>query len=91
MKAPRRLRRPTWRRPFYPKRMPTRYTRCLTMPRPCPFFSCPQNLYLEVNPETGAVKRRFPRVPLAKMAQTCGLDVLSGFVPAARVRKAALP
>src|SRR6185312_8298743 len=33
---------------------------CADMPRPCPFVSCSHHLYLEVNPESGALKLNFP-------------------------------
>ena len=46
-----------------------------TMPRPCPFVSCSHHLYLDVNPETGAIKLNFPHLEVWEMAETCSLDV----------------
>ena len=48
---------------------------CLTMPRPCPFVSCAHHLYLDVNPESGAIKLNFPHLEVWEMAETCALDV----------------
>jgi hypothetical protein len=46
-----------------------------TMPRPCPFVSCSHHLYLDVNPQTGAIKLNFPHLEVWEMAETCSLDV----------------
>ncbi len=43
--------------------------------RPCPFVSCSQNLYLDVSPETGAIKFNFPHLEPWEMAESCALDV----------------
>lgn len=43
--------------------------------RPCPFVSCSHHLYLDVNPETGAIKLNFPHLEVWEMAETCSLDV----------------
>ena len=48
---------------------------CATMPRPCPFVSCAHHLYLDVNPESGAIKLNFPHLEVWEMAETCSLDV----------------
>ncbi len=56
------------------ERPPTR-EECLTMPRPCPFVSCAHHLYLDVNPESGAIKLNFPHLEVWEMAETCSLDV----------------
>ena len=48
---------------------------CQTMPRPCPFVSCAHHLYLDVNPESGAIKLNFPHLEVWEMAETCSLDV----------------
>ena len=45
------------------------------MPRPCPFVSCAHHLYLDVNPESGAIKLNFPHLDVWEMAETCSLDV----------------
>ncbi len=55
-------------------RPPTR-EECLSMPRPCPFVSCSHHLYLDVNPESGAIKLNFPHLEVWEMAETCSLDV----------------
>src|SRR3982751_469230 len=48
---------------------------CGQMHRPCPFVSCSHHLYLDVNPETGAIKLNFPHLEVWEMAETCSLDV----------------
>jgi hypothetical protein len=48
---------------------------CTQMHRPCPFVSCSHHLYLDVNPETGAIKLNFPHLEVWEMAETCSLDV----------------
>jgi hypothetical protein len=48
---------------------------CMSMPRPCPFVSCSHHLYLDVNPESGAIKLNFPHLEVWEMAETCSLDV----------------
>ncbi len=48
---------------------------CMSMPRPCPFVSCTHHLYLDVNPESGAIKLNFPHLEVWEMAETCSLDV----------------
>ena len=48
---------------------------CLQMARPCPFVSCEHHLYLDVNPESGAIKLNFPHLEVWEMAETCSLDV----------------
>jgi hypothetical protein len=48
---------------------------CQSMPRPCPFVSCAHHLYLDVNPESGAIKLNFPHLEVWEMKETCALDV----------------
>lgn len=48
---------------------------CEDMPRPCPFVSCSHHLYLDVNPETGALKINQPHLEVWEMAETCSLDL----------------
>ena len=48
---------------------------CLAMSRPCPFVSCEHHLYLDVNPDSGAIKLNFPHLEVWEMAETCSLDV----------------
>jgi len=48
---------------------------CQQMERPCPFVSCEHHLYLDVNPQSGAIKLNFPHLEVWEMAETCALDV----------------
>jgi hypothetical protein len=48
---------------------------CINMQRPCPFVSCEHHLYLDVNPQSGAIKLNFPHLEVWEMAETCALDV----------------
>lgn len=48
---------------------------CYAMSRPCPWVSCSHHLYLDINPETGAIKLNFPHLEVWEMAETCSLDV----------------
>lgn len=43
--------------------------------RPCPWVSCPHHNYLDVNPETGAIKLNFPHLEVWEMKDSCSLDV----------------
>ncbi len=43
--------------------------------RPCPWVGCSHHLYLDVNPETGAITFNFPHLEVWEMAETCSLDV----------------
>lgn len=43
--------------------------------RPCVFTRCQHHLYLDVNPESGAIKLNFPHLEVWEMAETCSLDV----------------
>jgi hypothetical protein len=43
--------------------------------RPCPFVSCKQNLYLDVNAVTGSIKLNFPDLEPSQMKESCTLDV----------------
>lgn len=54
---------------------PTSREACSQMQRPCPFVSCAHHLYLDVNPESGAIKLNFPHLEVWEMAETCSLDV----------------
>ena len=54
---------------------PTTREECKAMARPCPFVSCSHHLYLDVNPESGAIKLNFPHLEVWEMAETCSLDV----------------
>ena len=48
---------------------------CLSGERPCPFVSCEHHLYLDVNPQSGAIKLNFPHLEVWEMPETCSLDV----------------
>ena len=48
---------------------------CAGVQRPCPYVSCRHSLYLDVNPQTGAIKLNFPHLEVWEMAETCSLDV----------------
>lgn len=43
--------------------------------RPCPFVSCRYNLYLDVNPHTGALKLNFPHLEPDQISESCSLDI----------------
>lgn len=43
--------------------------------RPCPFVSCVHNLYLDIQPRTGAIKINFPDLEPDQLPETCALDV----------------
>jgi hypothetical protein len=61
----------------YPDEVQRPQTRaeCLQMERPCPFVSCEHHLYLDVNPDSGAIKLNFPHLEVWEMPETCSLDV----------------
>lgn len=48
---------------------------CVEGPRPCPHVSCRHHLYLDVSPQTGAIKLNFPDLEVWEMAISCALDV----------------
>jgi hypothetical protein len=48
---------------------------CLGEPRPCPWVACKHHLYLDINPETGAIKINFPDRESWELQNTCALDV----------------
>lgn len=54
---------------------PTTRGDCAKVARPCPHVSCKFNLYLDVNPKTGAVKFNFPDIEPEEMTHSCVLDV----------------
>jgi hypothetical protein len=78
--APKRLTREEKREALvlqYPEGIerPKQRGECQSMERPCPFVSCEHHLYLDVNPESGAIKLNFPHLEVWQMAETCALDV----------------
>ena len=48
---------------------------CVNGIRPCPYVSCKQHLYLDVNPVTGSIKVNFPDLEVWEMEDTCALDI----------------
>ena len=48
---------------------------CKNGPRPCVFFSCKYNLYLDINPKSGSIKFNFPNKEVWELEETCALDV----------------
>jgi hypothetical protein len=48
---------------------------CRDDERPCPWVACRHHLYLEANPETGAIKVNFPDLEPWELIDTCALDV----------------
>ena len=78
--APKRLTREEKREALtlqYPEGIerPRQRGECQCMERPCPFVSCEHHLYLDVNPQSGAIKLNFPHLEVWQMAETCALDV----------------
>ena len=54
---------------------PATRAECVDGPRPCPHVSCRHHLYLDVSPQTGAIKLNFPDLEVWEMAVSCALDV----------------
>ncbi len=48
---------------------------CAGGARPCPFVSCKQHLYLDINSETGSLKINFPDVEPDELIESCALDL----------------
>ena len=48
---------------------------CQTIERPCPYVSCKYHLYIDVNPDRGAIKLNYPDLEVWEMTETCALDV----------------
>lgn len=49
---------------------------CVNGPRPCAFVSCAFHLYLDVNPDNGAIKLNFPDLEVWEMKESCALDIM---------------
>lgn len=47
---------------------------CIGTARPCPWVACKHHLYLDVNPDTGAIKLNFPAIEPWQLARSCSLD-----------------
>jgi len=48
---------------------------CKDSPRPCPWTSCKQHLYLDINPLTGSIKLNWPDLEPDELTESCALDV----------------
>jgi len=57
------------------KSRPSIWGDCKNAKRPCPWVGCKHHLYLDVNPETGAIKINFPGLEPWELGETCSLDV----------------
>ena len=56
-------------------RRPESRSECREGVRPCPYVSCRQHLYLDVNPVTGSIKINFPELEVWEMTESCALDI----------------
>jgi hypothetical protein len=54
---------------------PKNRAECADGPRPCPHVGCRYHLYLDVSPNTGAIKLNFPDLEVWELAISCALDV----------------
>jgi hypothetical protein len=54
---------------------PNNRAECREEMRPCPWVACKHHLYLDINPETGAIKINFPDLEPWELQHTCALDV----------------
>ncbi len=61
--------------PLVEYRRPRFRSECKDGARPCPFVSCKYHLFLDVNPETGSIKIKFPDLQVWEMPFSCALDV----------------
>lgn len=67
-----------WRLPALPKT----YGDCIPRARPCYFFRCRYNLYLDVNPGSGSIVLNFPGKEPHELEYTCAIDAaLEGAAP----------
>jgi hypothetical protein len=67
-----------WRLP----QLPETYGECEGRARPCYFFRCRHNLYLDVNPESGSIVLNFPGKEPHELEFTCAIDAaLDGASP----------
>lgn len=48
---------------------------CVEGHRPCPYVSCKHHLYLDVSPQTGAIKLNFPDLEVWELGESCALDI----------------
>jgi hypothetical protein len=54
---------------------PKTRSQCIDGPRPCPYVSCKQHLFMDISSKTGAIKMNFPDLDLWEMGESCALDV----------------
>jgi len=57
-------------------RRPRTRAECASLPRPCPYVSCPHHRYLSVNPVNGSIWINCPDVLPWEMEDSCLLDVI---------------
>lgn len=55
--------------------MPRTRGDCRDGARPCPYVRCRHHLYLNINPETGAIRFNFRGLEVWELEDTCSLDV----------------
>lgn len=67
-----------WRLPQLPKT----YGDCMGRARPCYFFRCRYNLYLDVNPGSGSIVLNFPGKEPHELEYTCAIDAALEGAPA---------
>ena len=53
---------------------PTTRADCADIPRPCPYVSCTQHLFLDVKPN-GNIRINFPRLEPDQLVDSCALDL----------------
>ena len=51
------------------------HMRALNSCRPCPWISCRHHLYLEVHPDTGALKINFKGIDPDQLEESCAADI----------------
>ena len=57
------------------RQLPATRGECEQGERPCPYVTCRWNLYLDVHPRTGNIRRNFPDLEPNEMRESCVLDV----------------
>ncbi len=55
--------------------LPQTRAECERAHRPCPYVTCRYHLYLDVQPNTGALKMNFPDLEPDELQESCALDV----------------
>jgi hypothetical protein len=59
----------------YAEQRPKKRSDCVGAMRPCPWVGCKYHLYIDVNPETGALRLNFPDLEPWELQHSCALDV----------------